>query len=844
MPNPTATQVKLLFHADFEFWKDSSLSNNLLSYDQETLTYRSSLNTSVQKFGTGCAAIGRKVGVSTYYYNGISTPSSSDWNFDTGDYTIEFWVRFIEIPHGAAGGGSPTMTTTVVASSYDSATPSTNWLFYLEDFATRAYKFEVKDSSGATAFTLTGPGADLAIDTWYHVAVVKEATLWTMYLDGVSKSTSSSFSGSYSANNEPINLGWLHLSQVATYDGLYGYLDEVRISKGVAVYTAAFTPPTAPFEVCTFETTPPNPISSELKLLLHSNGTDGSTTFLDSSVSAHTVTANGNAQIDIAQSKFGGASGLYDGSGDYLSIPTSSDFDLGNAYSGDFTVDFWINLASFPQDTGSEGSPVPDYQAIIGDIDASGGQWSIYLMDNKFTSARSGENQLILEWFDTANSVSRLKTRSIHHLTIGTWSHIAFVRSSGVVKFYVNGIDVGVPTATSGTTWRASTKTLYIASDDFDLTANSLDGWLDEIRIIKGTALYTCDFTPPLAETGTNSITADVTSALWDSTNVLFPVSNAITAETASLLFDSIATGIDTTLTADTTSLTWDAPDLPLHEGFGLESTSALWTCYCLILGIGITIEPSNLYWHSSATKAKYSALAELNPLLWDSTNVSLSYNSILTVGAAEWDSIAVPNIYSFALNSSAAEWDSNIVNLQPTRLYLTSGELLWDSNDVNLTDDIIYVLNATTFGISEYTGIDVYDLITHNSKTFMSNMTKLLENTGDNDEGSNIDCFFTTGYINFHTNMLKRFPTGSVYISYDSDNDGELTFYNSTDGVVDVDYYTVTIDSDYPESFRPQLWDGMKARYWKFKLANTNGSDFKLEDLIINPYPTGRQIK
>src|SRR3990167_9675179 len=75
------------------------------------------------------------------------------------------------------------------------------------------------------------------------------------------------------------------------------------------------------------------------KLLLHCDGVDAATSFPDVSASAHTVTANGNAQVDTAQSKFGGASLIVDGTGDYLSVPDHADWDFG---TGDFTVDFWF----------------------------------------------------------------------------------------------------------------------------------------------------------------------------------------------------------------------------------------------------------------------------------------------------------------------------------------------------------------------------------------------------------------------------------------------------------------------------------------------------------------------
>jgi hypothetical protein len=63
---------------------------------------------------------------------------------------------------------------------------------------------------------------------------------------------------------------------------------------------------------------PVDPVFNNVSLLLHGNGTNGSTTITDNSPTPKTVTAVGNAQISTAQSKFGGASIAFDGTGDYL----------------------------------------------------------------------------------------------------------------------------------------------------------------------------------------------------------------------------------------------------------------------------------------------------------------------------------------------------------------------------------------------------------------------------------------------------------------------------------------------------------------------------------------------
>lgn len=72
-------------------------------------------------------------------------------------------------------------------------------------------------------------------------------------------------------------------------------------------------------------------IDSYAKLVLHADGADAGTTFTDSSATGHTVTANGNAQIDTDRAVFGVSSGLFDGAGDYLSVPDHADWNFGTS---------------------------------------------------------------------------------------------------------------------------------------------------------------------------------------------------------------------------------------------------------------------------------------------------------------------------------------------------------------------------------------------------------------------------------------------------------------------------------------------------------------------------------
>jgi len=202
------------------------------------------------------------------------------------------------------------------------------------------------------------------------------------------------------------------------------------------------------------------------KLMLHKNGADASTTFTDSSTSAHTVTAVGNAQIDTAQSKFGGASGLFDGAGDYLTVPDHADFDFG---TGDFTVDAWVRFS---------GSVSND------------------------TLVTRGNDDFLIKISNDEIEVKLVSTTAIVRATTiaqNTWYHIAVSRSGTDVRIFLNGTQVGA-TATSSANVNYTTPLAIGANDVGGTPFQFFSGWIDEFRVSKGVARWTADFTPPTSE--------------------------------------------------------------------------------------------------------------------------------------------------------------------------------------------------------------------------------------------------------------------------------------------------------------------------------------------------------
>lgn len=210
-----------------------------------------------------------------------------------------------------------------------------------------------------------------------------------------------------------------------------------------------------------------DPFWSQVKLLLKADGTDGSTSIIDSSSAARTVTVNGNAQIDTAQSKFGGASLLLDGTGDYVTVPDSSDWDFG---TGDFTIDLWARFNSL--------SSTPQHILVHGAIASTG----IALMQYSGTTVR-------IYTQDQGSGMSYSWTPSTN-----TWYHLAAVRSAGVVTFYVDGVSKGTNASTKNIT--GATGTLRVGTSDNG--NESFNGWLDDVRITAA-ARWTTDFTPPVA---------------------------------------------------------------------------------------------------------------------------------------------------------------------------------------------------------------------------------------------------------------------------------------------------------------------------------------------------------
>jgi hypothetical protein len=210
---------------------------------------------------------------------------------------------------------------------------------------------------------------------------------------------------------------------------------------------------------------PVDPQFGSVSLLLHGDGTNGSTTITDNSPTPKTVTAVGNAQISTAQSKFGGASILFDGTGDYLGVGSNSAFGYGLS---DFTIETWVyrNVSSSLQIITDQRVGVPTQ-----------------LVPTLYFNATT--------LFYYVNGGNRITGGVV---PASQWVHIALSRSGTSTKLFINGLQGGATYADSNN-YIDSPVRVGGANDGGSVA--SLNGYLDDLRITKGVARYTSNFTPP-----------------------------------------------------------------------------------------------------------------------------------------------------------------------------------------------------------------------------------------------------------------------------------------------------------------------------------------------------------
>ena len=424
-------------------------SNRYKDNSNNNFTMTPTGTVSVQRlnpFGTATAYSTSVIGGSTYFLAGsnLTIASNTTFNWGTGDGTMEWWFY------------APTQTTNfpgLVGSSNYASTGSTNVRWDNTGYRSKLFIYINSGGDPILANTTT-----LFANAWNHCAVVRSGNTIYFYVNGI-QDGSVGYSGTMDWS-----VGSFYIGKGFNVDGAQanftGYISNVRNVKGTAVYTGgSYTVPTAPLTA----------ISNTQLLTNMVNGA-----IFDNAMMNNFQTAS-TAQISTSVFKYGTGS-LYfpSSSSSYMVEPNTT---IGQFGTGDFTVEYWFNAGSQPSNA------VPQ----IGTLDSTSpaGSW-------RFGTSLSGSYGVYMAIHD-GSSFTDIQFSSTNYNN-NTWHHAALTRSNGTVRAFIDGTQVGT---NQTVTLNFTARRIVIGAELYSPTYYV--GYMDDVRITKGYARYTANFTPPTA---------------------------------------------------------------------------------------------------------------------------------------------------------------------------------------------------------------------------------------------------------------------------------------------------------------------------------------------------------
>jgi hypothetical protein len=281
----------------------------------------------------------QKFGASSILFDGtndhLTVPDSADWNF-SGDHTIEMWVRVT----GKAAHQC------LFAKGTDADWPVLAYQAYIQHTTGKIF-YQISNNGSSTGNMSITTTADLSDGAWHHTAFVRYGNVWNVYIDGTSQATTTQALTILDESN-PLSFG---AQYTANYD-FNGHMDEIRVSS-TARYTANFTPSTTKY----------SPDSNTL-LLIHSDTTDASTTFNDStqqylpagltSEPVYYVVNKTTNTFKVSMTSGGSAVALTDDGSETHSVRAVTKaalVDRGDFETGKATLSALVDISGQPTDT-------------------------------------------------------------------------------------------------------------------------------------------------------------------------------------------------------------------------------------------------------------------------------------------------------------------------------------------------------------------------------------------------------------------------------------------------------------------------------------------------------------
>ena len=439
----------------------TTVSNNTTFVDSSANNFTvTRVNDTVQSgfnpFSQASAGAGYFDGTGDY----LTCADNAAFAFGTGDFTVEYWIYPTAFPGFA------------IVDTRTSGGSTTGY----SDYITSAGKFGLYINN-STIFLST---ASIPANAWTHVAITRSGTSLRVFFNGVQQNSTVTNSTSMSDTKLLVGAGVGVTPGTVQAVFLTGYLTNVRLVKGTAVYTSNFTPPTSPLTAIT---------NTSLLLLMDNYS------IVNSTSTNLPVTINGNTTISTAQFPTGMSSSMYfDGTGDYLSIPYNAAFDFS---TGNWTVELWW----YPTTTGV------DQNLIMVNFSGSDGY-----AHARITATTTNKFYIL----SSTNGLSWINTTQIGSWTTGQWYHLAYVRNGSTFTLYVNGVSAGSYSSSSTLTNFSGSSEVGRNNVTSGVQYQYAYGYISNVRVCKGTALYTANFTPPaLPMSTTVTVPAFVTNNIY-----------------------------------------------------------------------------------------------------------------------------------------------------------------------------------------------------------------------------------------------------------------------------------------------------------------------------------------
>jgi hypothetical protein len=303
-------------------------------------------------------------------------------------------------------------------------------------------------------------GGSALPNTWTHIAFTYNPSggVGTLYVNGVSVGTPITGGNVNGGPPNTINGAYNYIGYYPAPGYFTGYMSNFRYVLGSMLYTSNFAPPIAPVTA----------VANTTMLLNFTNAG-----IIDNAMIADIETI-ADAKISTTQSKYGTSSIAFDGTGDYLSI-----YDpkyIASVGPGDFTFECWVYLNSLP-------GVVTAVYHLKNDTGLS---TTVFVIELTQTGA-----------VNVSTGTALIVTGTVSKISSGSWIHIACVRSAGIFKTYINGI----LDASSGSNTTAYNGTYaQIGAWRYSGYDSSMNGYIDDLRVTKGYARYTSNFTPPTSQ--------------------------------------------------------------------------------------------------------------------------------------------------------------------------------------------------------------------------------------------------------------------------------------------------------------------------------------------------------